>query len=278
MTVVGALVMAAGLGLMVVSPILALLGWGSSRDRRRLERTPRRTCAELLGVPRGRCLVVGEVRAGPSGLQTAPICEVEVAWHRTRVWRRYQTWDMEHENDELVWEHANTGPFALHDATGSVLVNPLVFDPDTAAAPALDHPATEEIADEYERSDRRKGHHGGPALQALADRGLLPPSALQRAGERATRGYRVQELVLRAHQPVSVVATPARKEGGVVLQRPRRGRSLVSSRTPEALRTAREEDARDGYGYAAWFLANGAILLLVGWLLAVVLPGNAVLG
>lgn len=278
MILVGVIAIAVGLCLLVLSPVFVLRGWGSSRDRRRLERAPGRTCVELLGGPSGRCVVVGEIRAGPAGLQAAAVSGSAVAWHRTRVWRRYTHWYMEDDGEELVWEHANPGPFAVCDATGSVLVSPALFDTETASADKFDGVPTELVVDEYQGSDRPSGRYGGPALQTLADRGLLPPGALRRAGEDGTRGCRVQELVLRADQPVYVLAADRRREGKLVLDRPRMGGYLISSRTQEELHAARREDSRSSYGYAGWFLLIGAVLVLAGWLLAVVLPGEAVLG
>jgi len=273
MATLGALVMFFGFCFVLGSPLMALLAWNDGRERRRLERVPTRTCAELVGSQPARCALAGEVGAGPSGLQIAPLSGAAVAWHRTRVWRWYAVSGENYR--ELVWSHTSDGPFSVRDATGSVLVSPALFAADADSPSHSDHPLTERVLTEHESSDRRSGRHGGPALRQLIDRGLLPPGVVQRAVGRSTRAWEVDEVVLRAEQQVYVVATPSRHEGRVLLERPRRGFSLISSRTEQELREDLQEGARVGYQAARWFPVVGAVLLGLGALVVLVATPSA---
>src|SRR3954466_12108918 len=94
------------------------------------------------GSFRHACEVVGTVEAGEQGLLKAPDSGREVVWHRTMVIERY--WELEKdsqgnerqvEKTRTVAAHVSEQPFAVRDATGTIVVEPKGASVD--AAPML---------------------------------------------------------------------------------------------------------------------------------------------
>ena len=146
----------------------------------------------------------GASSPGPRGLVTAPVSGIECVWYRDRVYRLYESsrwedgaggWEqVATRAEERVWE-GGSGPFALRDESGSVLLDPVVVDRRTTTR---GYPKEEAVDECREEGPEPWNYSYGP-VGVLTSSGLLPARFLDGfAGPDArTFGYRVTEEVIR---------------------------------------------------------------------------------
>jgi hypothetical protein len=191
----------------IAAVILPVVGSGLSRRSRVAASWPQRSCAEIRARPRGPepVHVHGASAAGPRGVLRGRLSGDECVWYRMRVLRRYLVKQIRYVGDEWtevdvlvedeIWAW-DSGPFAVQDATGSVLVSPALLE---HTLNAVGHPAEKEVVDEArdEGADPRQ-YRTGKLGVLLAD-GILPEELLDRFAHPSNRtsGYRVQEDILR---------------------------------------------------------------------------------
>jgi hypothetical protein len=161
---------------------------------------------------------------GPRGLVTAPVSGIECVWYRDRVYRLYQSsrwqdgangWEqVPARAEEQVWE-GGSGPFALRDESGSVLLDPVMVDRRTTTR---GYPKEEAVDDRREEGPEPKNYTYGP-VGVLASSGLLPARFLDGfAGPGArTYGYRVTEEVIRPGLSFHVFGVAAQRGGQPIM-------------------------------------------------------------
>jgi hypothetical protein len=195
----------------IAAVVLPVVGSGLSRRSRVAASWPQRSCAEVRSWPRGPepVHVHGACAPGPRGVLRGRLSGDECVWYRMRVLRRYLVKQIRYVGDEWtevdvlvedeIWAW-DSGPFAVRDATGSVLVAPALLAHTLNAA---GHPADKEVVDEVrdEGADARQ-YRSGKLGVLLAD-GILPEELLDRFAHPSNRtsGYRVQEDILRPGKP-----------------------------------------------------------------------------
>ncbi|MBW4652739.1 MAG: E3 ubiquitin ligase family protein [Kaiparowitsia implicata GSE-PSE-MK54-09C] len=150
-------------------------------------------------------------------------------------------------SSETVASNEQSTPFLLRDRTGTVLVNPSGAQLDST-----------KLLDEFQP--------GQPKGLISYGRFSRVPSRL--TGLRHTLGYRYTESVLPLHSQVTVVATVADREPGLVLEKPLEGDRpfIISLKTDEALTKSAEQTAQR-ITYGMWVCgALGVGLVVVGLL------------
>jgi hypothetical protein len=211
----------------IAAVILPVVGSGLSRRSRVAASWPQRSCAEIRARPRGPepVHVHGASAAGPRGVLRGRLSGDECVWYRMRVLRRYLVKQIRYVGDEWtevdglvedeIWAW-DSGPFAVRDATGSVLVSPALLE---HTLNAVGHPAEKEVVDEVrdEGADPRP-YRAGKLGVLLAD-GILPEELLDRFAHPSNRtsGYRVQEDILRPGKPFYVFAVPGDLDGEPIM-------------------------------------------------------------
>jgi hypothetical protein len=115
---------------------------------------------------------------------------------------------------EQVWE-GGSGPFALRDESGSVLLDPVVIDRRTTTR---GYPKEDAVDEGREEGPEPRNYNYGP-VGVLTSSGLLPAGFLGRfAGPDArTSGYRVTEEVIRPGVPFHVFGVAAQRDGQPVM-------------------------------------------------------------
>jgi hypothetical protein len=113
-----------------------------------------------------------------------------------------------------VWE-GGSGPFALRDESGSVLLDPVVVDRRTTTR---GYPK-EETVDEPREEGPEPSNYGYGPVGALLSAGLLPAGLLSAfAGPDArTFGYRVTEEIIRPGVPFHVFGVAAQRDGQPIM-------------------------------------------------------------
>lgn len=203
-----------------------------------------------------RCEVVGAAEPGPGGPLQAPESGAEVVWHRTKVSHRY--WRMEsvtrdgktvrerREHTDVVSEVTSSAPFAVRDASGTVLVAPEGAD--------IDDP--EHVVDRFDRG----GADGGPGGVADALVG-----ALLSGGDSGTIGFQHEEWVLRPGARLYVHGEVSDATGGLTFARPGDGGSfVVSTRSEEQMVKGKETAARLATLGGAAAAVIGLVLIAAG--------------
>jgi hypothetical protein len=211
----------------IAAVILPVVGSGLSRRSRVAASWPQRSCAEIRARPRGPepVHVHGVSAAGPRGVLRGRLSGDECVWYRMRVLRRYLVKQIRYVGDEWtevdvlvedeIWAW-DSGPFAVRDATGSVLVSPALLE---HTLNAVGRPAEKEVVDEArdEGADPRQ-YRTGKLGVLLAD-GILPEELLDRFAHPSNRtsGYRVQEDILRPGKAFYVFAVPGDLDGEPIM-------------------------------------------------------------
>ncbi len=166
----------------------------------------------------------GASSPGPRGLVTAPVSGIECVWYRDRVYRRYEGsrwhdggngWEqVATRAEEQVWE-GGSGPFALRDESGAVLLDPVVVDRRTTTR---GYPKENPVDDLREEGPEPGNYAYGP-VGVLTAAGLLPAGFLDGfAGPDArTSGYRVTEEIIRPGLPFHVFGVAALRDGQPVM-------------------------------------------------------------
>jgi len=211
----------------IAAVILPVVGSGLSRRSRVAASWPQRSCAEIRARPRGPepVHVHGVSAAGPRGVLRGRLSGDECVWYRMRVLRRYLVKQIRYVGDEWtevdvlvedeIWAW-DPGPFAVRDATGSVLVSPALLE---HTLNAVGHPAENEVVDEVRDEGADPWQYRTGKLGVLLADGILPEELLDRFAHPSNRtsGYRVQEDILRPGKPFYVFAVPGDLDGEPIM-------------------------------------------------------------
>jgi len=221
--------------------------------------------------------VHGASAPGPAGLLRGRLSGSECVWYHLRVLRRFLVKQIRYgadewaEADALVEEQIwawDSGPFAVKDETGGVLVAPALLEHTLNVA---GHPAERNVVDEVrdEGADPWHYHHG--RLGDLLAAGVLPPGLLETfagPGHRTT-GYRVQEDILRPGLPFYVFAVPGNLDGERIMARRYQDVWAISADPmPASLarggKRTRSWALRFGLAGLAMFAASALLLIQAG--------------
>jgi hypothetical protein len=257
---------------MIAAVILPIVGSRLSHRGRAAAPWPQLSCADVRPGPRP-VHVHGASAPGPPGLLHARLSGSGCVWYRQRLIRRYLVTRIQYTGDdwmevdvlveEEIWAW-DSGPFALQDGSGSVLVAPLLLAHTVNAAGRPAVTVVDEIRDEGGEPWR----YQGGALGALLKHGTLPPGLLDRfAGPAArTSGYRVQEDILQPGSPFYVFAVPGELGGEPIMAAPYQDVWAISV---EHMPVTLARGGRSAWAMGAWFGAAGlaffalsAVLLL----------------
>jgi len=216
-----------GLFALIAAVILPVVGSGLSRRSRVAASWPRIGCGQVRVGQVGDepVHIHGASAPGPAGLLRGRLSGSECVWYQVRVLRRFLVKQIRYGADEWaevdvlvekkIWAW-DSGPFAVRDETGGVLVAPALLEHTLNVA---GHPAERNVVDEVrdEGADPWHYHHG--RLGDLLAAGVLPPGLLETfagPGNRTT-GYRVQEDILRPGLPFYVFAVPGSLNGEPIM-------------------------------------------------------------
>ncbi|HUL26474.1 MAG TPA: hypothetical protein VLW44_11970 [Streptosporangiaceae bacterium] len=232
-----------GLFAVIAAVILPVVSHGLSRRGRVAAAWPQIGCGQvraggaggvgdvgggLGGAPAQPVHVHGESAPGPAGPLRGRLSGSECVWYRMRVLRRFLVKQIRYTSDEwqevdvLVEEQIwgwDSGPFAVRDSTGSVLVAPALLK---HTLNALGHPAELQLVDEIRDEGADPWHYQSGKLGVLLADGVLPPGLLESftgPGSR-TSGYRVQEDILRPGKQFYVFAVPGELGGEPIMAAP----------------------------------------------------------
>lgn len=262
----------------IAAVIMPVVGSGLSRRGRVAAAGPRLSCAKVRARAgrRGASTPVhvhGVSAAGPAGLLSGRLSGSECVWYRDRVLRRFLVTQIRYVNDEwtevdeLVEEQIwawESGPFAVSDQTGSVLVAPALLE---HTLNVHGHPVQRGAVDEA-RDDGAdpEGYRSGALIDLLA-RDLVPAGLFERFAEPGARtsGYRVQEDILRPGLPFYVFAMPGDLDGEPIMATPVEDVWAISAEPmPAALgrggSRARSWAIRFGLAGVALFAASALLL------------------
>ena len=222
-----------GLFAVIAAVILPVVSSGLSRRSRVAASWPLVGCGQAgaggvagaEGVGAEPVHVHGASAPGPRGLLRGRLSGSECVWYHVRVLRRFLVKQIRYGPDEwaevdvLVEEQIwawDSGPFAVRDETGSVLVAPALLEHTLNVA---GHPAERNVVDEVRDQGADPWHYHHGRLGALLADGALPPGLLETfagPGNRTT-GYRVQEDILRPGLPFYVFAVPGGLDGQPIM-------------------------------------------------------------
>lgn len=201
-----------------------------------------------------RCEAVGAAAAGPNGLLQGPESGADAVWTRTKVTHKY--WEMETrrvndrterhrvEKESTVSDTTSTTPFALKDATGSVVIHP-----DGAT---MDRP--EQVLDRFDHSDGRDR-----AAEGFLDK------ILRATDDGGTIGFRHEEWIVRPGEELYVQGEVGDRTGSLVFEKPRdKGNFLVSTRSEEEIVQGAERNAKLAVAGAGVALVVGLALVVAG--------------
>jgi hypothetical protein len=207
-----------GLFCVLAMGVLLIVGSRLWRGGQRARRAVPARCADVRAGA-GTVQLSGACSPGPRGLMTAPVSGTECAWYRDRVFRVYESgrWDdvgmVDRRAEDLVWERGS-GPFALRDESGSVLLDPVVLDRRTT----MGYPKEDAVDDCREEGPEPGNYAYGP-LGVLTSSGLLPSGFLDGftgPGAR-TLGYRVTEEIIRPGVPFHLFGVAAQRDGQPIM-------------------------------------------------------------
>lgn len=257
MTALAVVLVAIGGALTVLAPVWALLTWGSVRERKRISRLSVSRCADVTSPGRRLCVVEGRSLPAAQPL-VAPLSGEPCVWYFSEVVERVTS---DGPSTVLVWEAGGTMPFAVHDKSGSVLVDGSLVHPDHRSKRIGHSPPVRRVVDEDVSSARDSTH-----LQGLVARGVLSQKSFERRWWSSSLGWSVREYVLPVGEQIHVQGRPELRAGRLVLGDGRRGH-LVTGRTYEQVAGNIEEDVRTGSGCLLMVAIAGPLLLLAGFLL-----------
>ena len=228
-----------GLFAIIAAVILPVVSHGLSRRSRVAAAWPEIGCGQVraggvgsvggaTGVAAEPVHVHGASAPGPAGPLRGRLSGSECVWYRMRVLRRFLVKQIRYTSDEwqevdvLVEEQIwgwDSGPFAVRDATGSVLVAPALLE---HTLNALGHPAEKQLVDEIRDEGADPWHYQRGKLGVLLADGVLPPGLLESFTDPGSRtsGYRVQEDILRPGKQFYVFAVPGELDGEPIMTAP----------------------------------------------------------
>jgi hypothetical protein len=274
LTIVLAITGFAGIGLLVMGPVLLALAASDGRERRWVGRHAVSPCSALRPGARlpERFAVYGETVPGRDGLVVAPLSGVEAVWFRTMVCSINTVGDPGLTTTTVLWEQSWGDPFGVADDTGTAAVSAQILQASTynshlsmwartRSPVASSGPVpVRTVVDEDTTSHRRHG----PWLQQLIDRGQVRADAARHVDR-----VKVIEQIVPPGIPLHVIGQPALLDGGVVgLTLPRTGRYLVQSREPAKTERELAGDRRYGMGCAVWATLVGAACLAICFAIA----------
>lgn len=234
---------------------MSIVVWSRGRTARAV---PRSDCGRV-PAGTGPVRVSGTSAPGPWGALRARLSGAECVWYRervfrlhwTHVWRQTGTEGFEQvteRTEEQVWEW-HSGPFAIRDGSGSVLVAPELLSRSTTlpyrsrgevlhdlpplwreggpapflarATRGLGYPV-ETVADVARETGAGEWRDWAGGLGPLLADGLLPDTLLAQFDDpgAGTIGYHVVEEVIRPDLPFNVLARPADLGGQPILATP----------------------------------------------------------
>ena len=209
---------------LIAAVILPVVGSGLSRRSRVAASWPQIGCGQVRAGPEP-VHVHGASKPGPRGLLRGRLSGAECVWYRMRVLRRYLVKQIRYVGDEWtevdvlvedeIWAW-DSGPFAVRDFTGSVLVSPALLE---HTLNALGHPAEKEVVDEVRDEGADPWPYRSGKLGILLADCIFPAELLDRFAHPSNRtsGYRVQEDILRPGKPFYVFAVPGELDGEPIM-------------------------------------------------------------
>jgi hypothetical protein len=271
-----------GLFAVIAAVILPVVSSGLSRRSRVAASWPRIGCGQIGpggggGVGAEPVHVHGASAPGPGGPLRGRLSGSECVWYRMRVLRRFLVKQIRYGADEWaevdvlvekeIWAW-DSGPFAVRDETGSVLVDPALLG---HTLNARGHPAEREAVDEVADEGADPWHYHSGKLGVLLAGGVLPPGLLESFAHpsKRTTGYRVQEDILRPGKPFYVFAVPGGLDGEPILAAPFQDVWAISADPmPVSLarggRRTRSWAVRFGLAGLALFAASALLLMHAG--------------
>jgi hypothetical protein len=256
MTALAVVLVVIGYALTVLTPVWALLTWGSHRERRRIARLPVSRCADVTGPAKRLCAVEGRAGPGPAGPLVAPLSGEPCAWYFSRVEENVSG---DGPSTRLVWEAGGAMAFEVRDESGPVLVDGRLVHPDHRSSRTGHSPPLRRVVAEDVSSAKKSVH-----LQGLLARGALSEKSFRRGWLSDSLGWSVQEDILPIGEPLHVQGRPGVRDGRPLLGA---GRHLVSGRTHAQLTADIEQDVRTGRGCLLIGSIAGPLLLVAGYLL-----------
>jgi hypothetical protein len=194
------------------------------------------------------CEVVGQAKAGPDGALTAPASGKQCVWHRHKVTQHWEEWDrdskgeMRRENkSRVVSDETSTDLFTLRDAAGEVLVNPV--------GATVDDPVKS-----HDVRSRRGAVPGGDMFDKVL-------SALD---SRTDEEIEVEEWIVPPDETLYVRGNPVQVELGLIMNDPRDGHFLISTRSEEQLAGSAQRWAVVATVVAGFAAVGGLGLLVAG--------------
>jgi hypothetical protein len=271
---IGYLLWIPGCFALIAAVILPLVSSRLSRRGRAAASWPRLSCVQVR-ADSGPLHVHGTSTTGPPGPLRGRLSGTDCVWYSERVFRRYWitrmrfTYDDWAEVDVLVEEEVwawDSGPFAIRDDTGSVLVASALLE---HTLNAHGHPK-ERVVDEVRDEGAEAWRYQGGGLGTLLAGHLLPAGLLHGFADPAARtaGYRVREEVLPAGLAFHIFAVPGELDGRPIMATPYQDVWAISAEPmPTSL-------ARGGKRSRSWavrfglvgiaFFAVSALFLLPG--------------
>jgi hypothetical protein len=174
-----------GLFAVIAAVILPVVSSGLSRRSRVTASWPQIGCGQVrAGGAGGEPVHVhGASALGPAGLLRGRLSGSECVWCHLRVLRRFLVKQIRYGADEWaevdvlmeeqIWAW-DSGPFAVRDETGSVLVAPALLEHTLNVA---GHPAERNVVDEVRDEGADPWHYHSGRLGDLLGAGALPPRA-----------------------------------------------------------------------------------------------------
>lgn len=261
MLVAGIWVVLLGTCLIIVAAVVLAIRWYSLLLIRRLRTTPRLTCAELTSasqLPR-RVLVSGTTAPGAAGILTSPANRIPCLWYRFAVNETVEgsvSRDPFSSGATTIVRRTEGSPIAVDDNTGSVLL-----DVDIAVGHVSGKGIIVQLLDEAALSGRHHADAGSP-MANLEKAGLLPGRVY---GQVLRKPLLLQEDIITADSPVTVLGGPRRKGGRIML-----GRGVLSAADPESWIAILDADNRSSAALLRFFpigsvvCAVGVVLILIG--------------
>ena len=268
-----------GLFAVIAAVILPVVSSGLSRRSRVAASRPQIGCGEVRagGVGPGPVHVHGASAPGPPGLLHGRLSGSECVWYRTRVRRRFLVKRIRNVGDEwtevdvLVEEQVwawDSGPFAVRDGTGSVLVAPALLE---HTLNVYGHPAGRNAVNEVRDEGADAWRYQSGKLGGLLADGVLPPGLLESFAGPSSRtcGYRVQEDILRPGLPMYVFAVPGDLDDRPIMAAPFQDVWAISAQPmPVSLarggKRTRSWAVRFGLAGLALFAASALLLMHAG--------------
>jgi hypothetical protein len=248
-----------GAVLLVIAAVAVFLAIRQQRKWHLMAATETLTCAQLreqadlvgelggTGGFRKVCEVVGNAQPGPDGATAATISKVPCVWHRHEVHRRYDRYVSDgkggrrrERRSELASRFASEAPFALADATGTILVGP--------QGASVDRP---------ERV--HKEHRPANSLASLTTMGVT----LSLGSADGAVGYDTEEWAIRTDTPLYVLGEVTNDAGHLRIGKPEKGRMLISTRSEAELTASARRAQRIAMVVAVAAALGGVVSLVV---------------